>query len=142
VRIPSPALRVATCAALAVACSHAPPSTTPTPQAAPAQAQAAPGQIDLTGDWAVELVQQGMSPNTGMLRLVPSGDGYRGNLQLDVANRPYFVRTAQAQGNHITIILDTPDGDARIEGTLRAPTQFEGLYTSRTLNGRLTMNRR
>jgi len=142
VRIPSSAVRVAVGAALAAACSHPQPATTPAPQGASAQARAAPGQTDLTGDWAVQLIQQGLPANPGTLHLVPSGDGYRGNLLFESANQPYFVRNAQAQGDHITIILDTPDGDARIEGTLRAPTEFEGLYTSRTLNGRLTMSRR
>lgn len=140
-RIPSPAVRVAVAAVLA-ACSHAPSQTAPAPQAAPSQAQAAPGQVDLTGDWAVQFIQQGQSPSGGMLRLVPAGDGFRGNLQLDIASQVYSVRNAQVQGDHVTIILDTPDGDARIEGTLRVPTVFEGLYTSRTMNGRFAMRRR
>lgn len=143
-RIPFLALRLASCAAVAAACSHAAPSTgaAPAPQPAPAGAQAAPGQLDLTGDWAVQVLPQGQSPSTGLMKLTPSGANYRGNVQFDAANRPYFVRSATAADNHIVIILDTPDGDARIEGNMRGPTQFDGLYSSRTLNGRCTMSRR
>ena len=118
------------------------PPATPTPQPADARQSAAPGQVNLTGDWAVQLIVQGQSPSTGIMRLAPSGDGYTGNLQLEGVDRPYFVRSVQVEGSHVRMALDTPDGEARIEGNLRAPTQFEAIYISRTLNGRFTASRR
>jgi hypothetical protein len=142
VSFPSLAVRFALCAAVAAACSHAPaPATTPQAAAAPA-AGLAPGQPDMVGDWAVQLLLQGQPTGTGMLRLSRSGDQYRGALQFESADRPYFVRSLQTDGTHVVMLLDTPDGDARVEGNLRAPTVFEGLYTSRTLNGRFTASRR
>jgi hypothetical protein len=137
----SSAARLALFVAVAAACSHPAPPATPAPGAAGAQ-PAAQGQTGMSGDWGIQLIPQGQEPNTGLLSLVPSGEGYTGNLRLDAANRPYFVRSVQVQGNHIVIIIDTPDGDARIEGNMRAPTQFEGMYTSRTLNGRFIMTHR
>ncbi len=139
--IPSAAVGIALCAAVAAACSHAPPPAGAPPQPAAAPSSAAPGQANMSGDWAVQLTQQG-SPVSGMLRLVPAGDGFTGNLQLDGVSQPYFVRSVQVQGEHVVMILGTPDGDARIEGNLRAPTQFEGILTSRGLNGRFTASRR
>jgi hypothetical protein len=138
----SSAARLALFVAVAAACSHPAPPATPASGAAGAQPAAAQGQTGMSGDWGVQLIPQGQEPNMGVLSLVPSGEGYTGNLRLDAANRPYFVRSVQVQGNHIVIIIDTPDGDARIEGNMRAPTQFEGMYTSRTLNGRFIMTHR
>lgn len=139
---PSLAVRFALCAAALAACGHAPPPAT-TPQAAALPAPGlAPGQVDMVGDWAAALEQQGQPTSTGALRLSRSGDVYRGTLLFDGANQEFIVLSLQTSGNHVVMRLSTPGGDARIEGNKRAPTRFEGLYTSRTLNGRFTADLR
>ncbi len=143
VSYPSWAIRFAWCAAaVAAACSHAAPPAAPAPQSAAARAAADSDQADLSGDWAVQLSVQGATPITGLLRLTYSGDGYNGNLQLDIDTRPFFVRSVRVQGDHVVMIVQGTDGDARVEGNMRSATEFEGIYTSRTLNGRFTMSHR
>jgi hypothetical protein len=96
----------------------------------------------MVGDWAAALEQQGQRPMTGMLRLSRTGDVYRGTLLFDGDNQAFIVLSLQTSGNHVVMRLSTPGGDARVEGTKRAPTRFEALYTSRTLNGRFAADLR
>jgi hypothetical protein len=141
-RNPSARFPFALCAAAIAACSHAPPPATPAPQAAGAPAPAAaPGQPSLAGEWTIQLQVQGRSVN-GAMHIAQSGEGYAGFLQLDTASQVSNVRSATVQGDHFVIMLTTPDGDARIEGTLRTPVLMEALYNGRHVAGRLIANRR
>jgi hypothetical protein len=139
-RIPSPLFPLALGAAALVACSHAPQSATPAPQAGAAPA-AAPGQPSLAGDWAVQLLVQGQA-NDGTMRISRSGEGYAGFVQLDTASRPSTILSATVQGSHFVIALATPDGDARIEGNLRTAALMEAIYIGRHVSGRFVANRR
>lgn len=144
------------------ACSSNPQPATPAPEAAPAAqpapapvaapaaaapaaaaAQPQPGQPDLAGDWEVRVVlSQGAAVNT-TLRLTRRGPGYAGVMQpLQEGERPYFVRGFEMNGQQIIIILDTEDGEARIQGVLRGTNQLEGSFNSRRQIGRLTALRR
>ena len=140
-RIPYFAVRLAALA-LVAACSRPAPSTTPAPQTGAAAQAAASGTYDLGGDWTVQINRPNGDMVNGSLSLVPAGDGWTGNLSLDGANRPYHVRSARVQGNHVVMTVETPDGDARIEGTMRSFTQFEGLMSGRNNDGRLFLSRR
>jgi len=137
---PSRIVRLALGAALAAACSHAAPPAASAPQPAARPAATASGNVDMSGEWSVQIVNQG-ALNTGMLKLSPTSDGYTGNLMLDGANRPYLVLSVRVEGIHVRIKVDMPDGDGNIEGNVRAPNVFEGNLISRGLNGRVTATR-
>jgi hypothetical protein len=134
-RLPS-IIGVALGAALAAACSHAPPTT----QAAP-RAAAAPGQNFLVGDWAVQLIIQGQT-TSGSLQVTKSGDRWGGVMQLDTTSQLYYVRTAQTQGRHFILTIGAPDGDVRVEGNLRTPTQLDAIWVGQHTQGHFIADRR
>jgi hypothetical protein len=126
--------------AAAAACSGNPAPETAAPQsgAPPAGgAAAAPSPASLAGDWSITLLVQGNSTD-GAIRLRETSDGsYRGFMQLERENQPYSVRLVRLEGTHFVITLDTPDGEATIEGNRRGLTRFDALYISRHTSGRV-----
>ncbi len=137
-RIPGAAALAAI--AIAAACSHnpAPEAAAPQTGAQPAaNAAAAPAERSIAGDWALTLMVQGTSTN-GAIRLRPQPDGsYRGFMQMEGENEAYSVRSVRQDAAHFVITLDTPDGEATIDGTFRGATRFDALYNSRHTSGRL-----
>ena len=140
-RTPSSLFRLAVCAAALAACSHNPEPAATTPRVAGAPAAATPGQVNLAGDWTLQLIVQGQATD-GALRLSRSGDSYGGFMQLDTASQVYAIRSVQVQGSHVILIVDTPDGEARIEGNLRTAIQLEAMYIGRHTSGRLVATKR
>jgi hypothetical protein len=135
-------LTLALCVTALAACGGNPQPAATTPQDATAPAAAgAPDQASLAGDWALQLIIQGQS-NQGALRLIRSGDSYGGFMQLDTASQAYVVRSVQVQGAHVILIVDTTDGEARIDGNLRNARQLEAMFVGRHTSGRLVANRR
>jgi hypothetical protein len=139
-------------ALLLAACSSNPQPGTPAPAeaaAAPAAAapaapaaQPAPG-TELSGDWDVRIGSSQGTIYTSQLRLRPRADGYTGTmLPLRDNERPYFVRSAQVNGQQVVILLEAEDGDVRITAVLRPGNQLDGSFTSRTITGRFSAQRR
>lgn len=124
---------VASLAVLA-ACSRNPAPETAAPQSG---AATAPAQRSLAGDWSLTLMVQGNSTDGAIrLRQAPDG-GYQGFMQFVGENQPYAVRQVRQDKDHFVITLDTPDGEATIDGTFRGTTRFDALYNSRHTSGRL-----
>lgn len=140
-RVQPPAVLLAACLAF-LACSHAPPGGTPAPQpgAAPAAgAAAAPAPAGIAGDWSLTLLIAGARTTSGALRLRQSADGgYNGFLQMEGTSQAFAVRSARVEGAHFVIVVDTDDGEGRIEGNLRGQTRFDALYTTLHTSGRMS----
>lgn len=93
----------------------------------------------MVGDWSLTLLVAGQQPANGALRLRRSADGgYNGFLQMEGVSRAYAVRSVRTEGVHFVVVVDTDDGEARVEGNLRGQTRFDALFTSLHTSGRMS----
>lgn len=112
------------------------PAAAPTPAATPSvpantpPAPPATGTADLSGEWgwSVDIGGQAVS---GTMTLTRSGTTYGGSVVPD-GMTPATVRTVTIVGDRVTIMIDTPDGEATVEATLSADR--------RALSGTLAFN--
>jgi hypothetical protein len=158
---------LASLALLFAACSSTPQPATPAPAAAvtpgaaptaapapaPAAAAQPTAQATLAGDWDVEIASAQRGTLTSQMRLVPRGNGYvgvaqpivdaRGELALPTMGpTPIQVRSATVTGSQATIVLDFEGDEGRIIANLRGPNRLDGSISSRSISGRVTLQRR
>lgn len=136
------------------ACGTSPRPKAPTPAAAPARAAApaaaapaapaaAAATLNLAGDWDVRLISARGDDLASTLRLVPRGETYAGMMQaIQDGGRPLYVRGVTVTGNRVMIQLELEGEEARVDAVLRGAHQMEGSFTSRPVQGRITLRRR
>lgn len=127
-------------AALLAACSSNPqpaaPAPMPAPAAAPmpaapapapaAMAPAAPaGGVDVVGTWDFT-VDAGGQTIPGEMVITRSGSAYGGTVTPQGMSAA-TIRTVTISGTRVTVLIDTPDGEATFDGTMTAD--------NRTLSG-------
>jgi hypothetical protein len=135
----SPLLPALAAVLLLGACAHNPEPAAPSPQvmpAAPAQPSAAPApapaaapaEADLTGDWNFEadFPDQRM---VGVIQLRRSGSSYVGTATPADAEGSATLTSLTTSGNHVEMVFDTPDGEARAEAVLADPKTMNGTVT-------------
>ncbi len=120
---------------LVAACASNPQPTAPSPQPAPAAtpppaapaarpapaAAAAPAAatvMDLSGVWDFS-VDAGGQVIPGEMTLTRSGTTYGGTV-VPTGMTPATVRSATIEGRQVTIVIDTPDGEAVFQGEVSA----------------------
>jgi hypothetical protein len=112
---------------LLVSCSSNPQPAGPAPDPAPRPAAGAPAPTptpatpapaapDLSGSWDFS-VDAGGQVIPGEITLERSGAGYTGTVTPQGMS-PATVRTLTLTGRRVTMLIDTPDGEATFEGTL------------------------
>ena len=121
--------------ALVAACAHNPPPAAPAPQSGPAAAalapkpaQAAAAEADLSGDWsfAVDFPGQRM---VGLIQLRRSGTGYVGTATPSDVEGSATLTSLTVSGTHVTMVFDSPDGEARCEAVLTDAKTMHGTVT-------------
>lgn len=113
------------------ACSRNPQpvAPAPSPAAAPAAAQAAPAPaaqpapapssaVDLSGTWDLAVDAGGQALNVEVV-LARGPSGYTGTATPQGMS-PATVRAVTITGDHVVMHVDTPDGEALVDGTLGA----------------------
>lgn len=90
------------------------PAATPAPAPAPAAAAAAPS--DLVGSWDFTVDVQGQVIG-GEMVLTLSGSSWGGTVTPQGMS-PATVRTVTIRERRVSIVIDTPDGEATFEGDL------------------------
>lgn len=123
-------------AALLAACSSNPQPAAPTPMPAPAPAAPAPapaampdpapaGGVDVVGTWDFT-VDAGGQTIPGEMVIGRSGSAYTGTVTPQGMSAA-TIRSVTISGNRVTLLVDTPDGEATFDGTMAAD--------NRTLSG-------
>ena len=101
----------------AAAPAAAQPAPAPAPAAQPAPAPA-PSAEDISGTWDLAVDAGGQALNVEVV-LARGPSGYTGTATPQGMS-PATVRTVTITGDHVVMHVDTPDGEALVEGTLGA----------------------
>jgi len=72
--------------------------------------------MDVTGTWDFQ-VDAGGQTIAGEMNVTRSGGAYGGTISPQ-GMTPATIRTVTISGQRVTILIDTPDGEATLEGTL------------------------
>ncbi len=126
---------------LCAGCARHPAPAAVTPRAAPAPAHAsapapapahasAPAPVpaeapDLSGRWQYTATL-GSAVIDGTLTLVRSGASYAGGATASIADDPVPMTAMTVTGSRIVMLFDTPNGEARVEGTVSGGTVISG----------------
>jgi glucose/arabinose dehydrogenase len=94
------------------------PSAQPAPAPAPAPAPVPAAVADLSGTWDLAVDAGGQVINVEVA-LARGPNGYTGTATPQGMS-PASVRTVTITGNHVVMHIDTPDGEAILDGSLGA----------------------
>ncbi len=107
----------------------APAPSAPAPATAPAPAPAAmPAEADLAGDWnfVADFPGQRM---VGVIQIRRSGSSYVGTATPADAEGSATLTSLTVSGNHVEMVFESPDGEARAVAVLADPKTMNGTVT-------------
>ena len=132
----SPFLPALAAVLLLGACAHNPTPAAPAPAAVPAPAAqpsaapapapaAVPAEVDLTGDWnfVADFPGQRM---VGVIQIRRSGSSYVGTATPADVEGSATLTSLTISGNHVEMVFDSPDGEARAVAVLADPKTMNG----------------
>ena len=104
------------------------PASAPAPAPAASAPAAAPAEADLTGDWnfVVDFPGQRM---VGVIQIRRSGSSYVGTATPADVEGSATLASLTVSGNHVEMVFDSPDGEARAVAVLADPKTMNGTVT-------------